>query len=126
MAKEQKTKPLKLTAEEYTRTLNWYEGLNKEAYTAATWIGAARGQIDELKETQASVLKIKYGLSTHEDELAKLGKDWRKVYAQLEREKKERAKRGIELVEDNMQNAISGQPRETEASEDDGDKQTNG
>lgn len=105
---------------------NWYEGLNKEAYMSATWIGAARGQIDELKETQASVLKIKYGLSTHEDELAKLGKDWRKVYAQLEREKKERKKRDIELVEDNMQNAISGAPREKQASEDDGSQGANG
>lgn len=105
---------------------NWYEGLNKEAYVSSTWIGAARGQIDELKETQASVLKIKYGLSTHEDELAKLGKDWRKVYAQLEREKKEREKRGIELVEDNMQNAISGESREKEASESEGEAPANG
>jgi lambda family phage portal protein len=91
---------------------NFYEGLNKEAYCGAEWIGAARGQIDELKETQASILKIKNGLSTHEDELAKLGKDWRKVYAQMEREKKERERRGIELVEDNAINAASGTPSE--------------
>lgn len=100
---------------------NWYDGLNKEAYCAATWIGAARGQIDELKETQAATLRIKYGLSTHEDELARLGKDWRKVYAQLEREKKEREKRGIELAEDNMQNAMTGAVREK-----DGDGGTEG
>lgn len=107
---------------------NFYEGLNREAYCSATWIGAARGQIDELKETQAAVLRIKYCLSTHEDELAKLGKDWRKVYAQLSREKKERAARDIELVEDNMQNAISGDPRESETGGEagDGDKKTDG
>jgi lambda family phage portal protein len=104
---------------------NFYDPLMREAYGSATWIGAARGQIDELKETQAAVLRIKYGLSTHEDELSKLGKDWRKVYAQLEREKKEREKRGIELVEDNMQNAMTGAPREKEASEDEGENKTN-
>ena len=90
-----------------------------EALCQCDWIGAARGQIDELKETQAAVLRIKYGLSTHEDELARLGKDWRKVYVQLERERKEREARGIELLEDNSVNAASGSPRE---SEDDGEK----
>lgn len=96
----------------YSKAPNFYEGLNSEAYTNVEWIGAARGQIDELKETQAAVLRIKFGLSTHEDELAKLGKDWRKVYMQLERETKEREKRGIVLIEDNSVNAASGSPRE--------------
>lgn len=94
----------------FSNAPNFYEGLNSEAYCAATWIGAARGQIDELKETQASVLKLKYGLSTHEYELAKLGKDWREVYAQLSREKTKRKEYGIELVEDNAINAASGEP----------------
>lgn len=105
---------------------NFYDPLMKEAYGGATWIGAARGQIDELKETQAAVLRIKYGLSTHEDELSRLGKDWRKVYAQMERERKERDKRGIELQEANSVNAASGAPREKEASEDEGEGKTNG
>lgn len=96
----------------YSKAPNFYEGLNAEAYTKCEWIGAARGQIDELKETQAAVLRIKFGLSTHEDELAKLGKDWRKVYAQLQREEKERVRRGIILQEDNSVNAASGSPRE--------------
>ena len=94
----------------FSKAPNFYEGLNSEAYCAAEWIGAARGQIDELKETQASVLKLKYCLSTHEAELSRLGKDWRAVYAQLAREKKEREKLGIELVEDNAINAASGEP----------------
>jgi lambda family phage portal protein len=83
-----------------------------DALASCDWIGASRGQIDELKETQAAVLRIKYGLSTHEDELARLGKDWRKVYAQLEREADDREERGIVLVEDNSVNAASGSPRE--------------
>lgn len=96
----------------FSKAPNFYEGLNSEAYCAAEWIGAARGQIDELKETQASVLKLKYCLSTHEAELSRLGKDWRAVYSQLAREKKEREKLGIELVEDNAINAASGEPGE--------------
>jgi len=101
-----------IEAMKYSKCPNYYDGLNSEAYCAVEWIGAARGQIDELKETQAAVLRIKFGLSTHEDELAKLGKDWRKVYAQLERETAERKRRGIILLEDNSVNAASGSPRE--------------
>ena len=91
---------------------NGYQNLMFDGLSNAEWIGASRGQIDELKETQAAVLRIKYGLSTHEDELAALGKDWRKVYVQLERERNERDKRGITLLEDNSVNAASGSPRE--------------
>lgn len=105
----------------YSKAPNIYDGLNMEAYTACEWIGAARGQIDELKETQAAVLRIKFGLSTHEDELAKLGKDWRKVYAQLERERLDREERGIVLVEDNSVNAASGSPREQDKSASEGE-----
>lgn len=61
--------------------------LGFDAISRCDWIGASRGQIDELKETQAAKLRIEAGLSTREDELARLGKDWRKVYRQLKREK---------------------------------------
>lgn len=60
----------------------------KECLTACDWIGAGRGQIDELKETQAAVLRIKSGLSTREIEIAKQGGDWRKFFRQLSREQK--------------------------------------
>lgn len=93
---------------------NGHQNLMFDALSRADWIGASRGQIDELKETQAAVLRIKYGLSTHEDELAKLGKDWRKVFVQKEREQKEMEARGIILLEDNSVNAASGSPREDE------------
>lgn len=65
---------------------HFYEGTNREAYVQCEWIGASRGQIDELKETQAAVLRIASGLSTYEDELGKLGKDWRSVFEQRSRE----------------------------------------
>ena len=83
-----------------------------DTLSAADWTGAARGQIDELKETQAAVLRIKYGLSTHEKELARLGEDWRKIFRQKERENKEMEKRNIFLMEDNSVNAASGSPRD--------------
>jgi lambda family phage portal protein len=63
-------------------------GLSKAAYTRATFVGSGRGQIEELKETQAAMLRIKSGLSTYEEECAKLGKDWREVFDQLAREQK--------------------------------------
>lgn len=68
---------------------NWfYEGLNKEALSRCEWIGAARGQIDELKETQAAVMRIEKGLSTYEDEIARTGKDFRVIFRQRAREEK--------------------------------------
>lgn len=65
---------------------HFYDGTNREAYVKCDWIGASRGQIDELKETQAAVLRIASGLSTYEDELGKLGKDYREVFEQHARE----------------------------------------
>lgn len=65
---------------------HFYEGVNREAYVKCEWIGASRGQIDELKETQAAVLRIASGLSTYEKELAKLGEDYREVFEQRLRE----------------------------------------
>lgn len=65
---------------------HFYEPLMKDAYTACAWIGASRGQIDELKETQAAILRIKSGLSTYEIEVAKLGLDFREVFEQRARE----------------------------------------
>lgn len=106
-----------IEAMKYSKAPNFYEGLNSEAYTSAEWIGAARGQIDELKETQAAILRIKSGLSTHEEELGKMGKDWRKVFQQLERERLEMEARGITIQEDNGVNAASGSPRDDNTTE---------
>jgi lambda family phage portal protein len=93
---------------------NWYDGLNQEAYTGCEWIGANMGQIDELKETQAAVLRVNNGLSTRETELARLGKDWRTVYDQLAREKRRENDKGLVFGKDKdsqqMMNAASGTP----------------
>jgi lambda family phage portal protein len=72
-------------------------GMAKAAYTRCSWTGSGRGQIDELKETQAAMLRVKAGLSTYEEECAKLGKDWREVFEQLAREKKMIQVLGIEV-----------------------------
>lgn len=60
----------------------------KEALLSCEWIGASSGQVDEMKETQAALMRIKGLLSTHEQENAKLGKDWRKTFRQRAREEK--------------------------------------
>lgn len=66
----------------------FYDPIMREALTACSWIGAQRGQIDEVKETQAAILRIKAGLSTYENEAALLGDDFRRIFAQIAREKK--------------------------------------
>lgn len=88
---------------------------NFDALSRCDWVGASRGQIDELKETQAAVLRIINGLSTAEDELARLGKDWRKVYRQLKREQDLRETLKLNFMATDPQtmaamNALSAEP----------------
>lgn len=66
----------------------FYDPVMREALTSCDWIGASRGQIDELKETQSALLRIKGGLSTYESECARLGVDYRRVFRQRSREQK--------------------------------------
>ena len=76
---------------------NYYDALNGDAYTACSWIGAPRGQIDELKETQAAVQRIAAGLSTYEKESARFGEDFREVFRQRGREQKMISELGLTL-----------------------------
>lgn len=69
----------------------------KEALFNCDWVGAGQGQIDELKETQAALLRINGGLSTHEIEIARQGGDWRKTFKQIAREKKLSGELGIDF-----------------------------
>ena len=62
--------------------------VKREALLGCDWIGASRGQIDELKETQAAVMRINSGLGTYEKECARLGEDFRKVFKQRAREQR--------------------------------------
>jgi len=87
----------------------FYEGQNKDALAHATWVGASRGQIDELKETQAAELRIKSGLSTYEEEISRLGKDFREVFTQRAREKRLMEELGLSFNEtEKMQSQVEG------------------
>lgn len=97
-----------------------YQSQRLDMLSTCNWIGASRGQIDELKETQAAVLRLKYNLTTHEDEAARLGKDWRDVFAQREREVQMQEEMGIVTDTDtNMMNATSGDTRDKKETKDD-------
>jgi capsid protein len=72
----------------YTVDTFYKDAVLRDALCSCEWIGASRGQIDELKETQAALLRISGGLSTREAEIAQLGRDYRKVFKQLSREKR--------------------------------------
>jgi lambda family phage portal protein len=61
---------------------DFYRPLMREAFSRCAWIGTGTGQIDELKETQAAILRIKAGLSTYEIEIGRLGEDWREIFEQ--------------------------------------------
>ncbi len=88
-----------------------YEGQNLDAISRCDWIGASRGQIDELKETQAAVLRLKYNLSTDEAECARLGLDWRVVKRQRKRERDMDTDMGISTdPAKDMENALSADP----------------
>ncbi len=93
-------------------TANFYDRMNRYAYTQCEWIGAGLGQIDELKETQAAALRLKMNLTTLEFEHRRFGMDWRRVIRQKEREKKILDAAGLSAeVDSNMLNAASGSPR---------------
>lgn len=64
------------------------------------WIGASRGQIDELKETQAAVMRIKAGLSTYEIEASRLGFDFRDLFEQQASEKEQMEELGLSFNAD--------------------------
>ncbi len=99
------------------RAEGWlYQDQRLDALSRCDWIGASRGQIDELKETQAAVLRLKYNLTTEEDEIARMGRDWRATKRQRAREKAMDRELGLETPQDpNMVNAISGDPRQKDA-----------
>lgn len=62
--------------------------LAKEAFTACQWIGQAKGQVDELAETEAAALRLESNLSTLQIEAPRIhGMSWRQVLRQQKREK---------------------------------------
>lgn len=72
----------------FTADTYYTDVYKREALLSCDWIGASRGQIDELKETQAALMRIKGGLSTWEKETGRLGEDYRKLFKQQSRERR--------------------------------------
>ncbi len=91
---------------------NMYDRLMMDAFITSEWIGAGRGQVDELKETQAAILRIKNRLSTYEEEIARMGRDYRPVFRQIARENGIMEELDIMPIEANAINAASGDIRE--------------
>ena len=91
---------------------SFWDRMNRDAYSACQWIGASRGQIDELKETQAAALRLATGLSTFEEEHSRLGKDYRQVFSQLAREQAEIDRRGL-LLQGNQEMMAALTPSQT-------------
>jgi lambda family phage portal protein len=103
-----------------TRSMpNFYDGLNREAYLSCAWVGASRGQIDEMKETQAAILRIQNGLSTYEKEAARLGDDFRELFTQRAREKKMMDELGIAPVFSEPTKMKPSRPEQTGQEEED-------
>lgn len=95
---------------------SFYDGLNADAYCACDWIGAGRGQVDEMKETQAAMLRLRGGLTTLEQETSRLGYDYRKNIKQRAREHVLIEASGLPspyvTEPTDAENAATGEPRE--------------
>jgi len=90
--------------------------LKFDAISRADWIGASRGQIDELKETQAAVLRMNNGLSTLEEESARLGGDYRKRLRTIARINALKKKLGVEFaVDQQLAASLSSEPTDEPA-----------
>nr|DAI43013.1 MAG TPA: portal protein [Caudoviricetes sp.] len=95
-----------------------------DALAQCSWIGAARGQIDEMKETQASILKVKFGLSTMEREAANFGLDWRELLQQRKREQDLIKELGIELTDGAEKEVVDKKPTKKQTQDVDFEKES--
>lgn len=95
---------------------SWYEGMNKVAYTNAQWIGSSRGQLNELQETQAAVLRMSAGISSREREAARLGDDWVELAEQRAREKELDTKLGLDQPDLAVNKSTGKQPGKNQQS----------
>lgn len=72
----------------------------RKAYLGSEWIGPAKGMIDEKKEIEAAIMRIKEGISTLAEETAQLtGGDWEKKHPQSVKEHNMRKEAGLVTVE---------------------------
>jgi len=71
--------------------------LIRKAWSGAEWVGPGPGQINELDETSAAEKRIQIGLTTLEEETARItGGDWEKKHAQRAKEHRLRVEAGLE------------------------------
>lgn len=69
----------------------------RAAYLNVEWIGAPRGQIDQLKEIRAADYRVRLGISTLEEETAQItGGNWETKHVQRAREHKLRTEAGLQ------------------------------
>lgn len=62
--------------------------IKRKLWSKALWVGPSPGQIDPVKEVNASILKVKHGYSTNERETTELtGMDWDQNIDVLRRER---------------------------------------
>lgn len=61
--------------------------ITRDAYLKASWVGPAQGQLDPVKEINATNMEIANGFITHEDAAIQInGSDWHDNVKKLERE----------------------------------------
>ena len=73
----------------------------RRAYLGSTWVGPARGMIDETKEVQAATDRINISMSSIAEETAALtGTDWEKKLPQIRKERKVLKELGFVQVQD--------------------------
>lgn len=68
----------------------------KAAWAGSAWRGKGTGQLDPLKETRASVLKVQNNLSTLEDEAQVTGQSWDDLIVRRKREEDRLKKLGLD------------------------------
>jgi capsid protein len=85
--------------------------LTRKAFLRCEWVGTAQGQIDEVKEVVAAKMRIQAGLSTLEQEVAKLsGSDWEVVTQQRAKEQEFLKENGLAEMTESFQVYIQGNP----------------
>lgn len=85
----------------------------QDAWCGSTWTGPGQGQLDPLKETKASILRVKNRLSTYEDEFVAInGADWTNAMNRLSREKNHLEDLGLNVELDATENDVPDQKEE--------------
>jgi lambda family phage portal protein len=72
---------------EFIDVPDFYDNNNSYAYANARWVFAGRGWVDQVKEAQASKLRMDSTVSTLEIENADQGLDWEETLEQRKRER---------------------------------------